>query len=62
MKTTCSPAGMPAGQPFASRDQMLLWEAGIDLGSQQFENEAEAVAAAKAVLALHPELSYQLEG
>ncbi len=61
MKCSCTPAGMPAGQPFEDRNAFLLWLAGIDLGSQDFATEEEAIAAAQQVLAMHPDLTFTVE-
>lgn len=53
MPTTTAPgAPPPGGQPFLTRDEHLLWLAGYDLEAQDFATEAEAIAAAEAVLAL----------
>jgi hypothetical protein len=48
----------PGGQPFEDRNARLLWEAGIPLSEQDFETEAEAIAAAEAVLKMYPDLTF----
>lgn len=59
MKCSCTPAGVPAGQPFGSDDERLLWLAGY---VNCFDTAEEAAEAAEAVRALPgmDHLSYKL--
>lgn len=54
---TPSPSDLPGGSPFDTPSDRLLWEAGYPC---EFDTLEEAEEAARAVLALHPGLTFEV--